>query len=421
MAVVSQENLERVLVAAGQIGQMSAEIISFRSELQVVRNQLQECLTDRGRALDGLKDLQTRLVEAQKELAVTTAGHGSLHEDVEKLKETSTAGAGSRGSGKRYTDLKAIRPEKLEKMGDAVAWRDWSHRARAYFGRALDPEVKKILAVVENTKQEILRDGPVGTTLEDFGMKTEWDEELVDMLGGLTTGEPFRIVRSGENTQCTGLEIWRQLAASSDPRTVRSSYGDLKALTSWPRAAGMSNLREYLLKWVDAAQQYDNRAKVKLSEDQYRMGILDLLPRKLHDEISHHLEQYDTFPKLRQRILEIVQERAGQPEGKTLAPVEEVEEEGDDQEAVEVWDKDGHPLMMMMPRAQANKKGYGKGNRKPTRQIAYPNGQRPSNPNLESAGPVVERAIQLAFARPRNMSAEDHSLRARAKAKLKGR
>ena len=141
MAVVSQENIERVLVAARQIGQMSAEIINFRNELQTVRTQLQECLTDRGRALEGLKDLQSRLVEAQKELAVTTAGHGALHEDVEKLKDSSTPGSGGRGSGKRYTDLKAIRPEKLEKMGDAIAWRDWSHRARAYFGRALDPEV----------------------------------------------------------------------------------------------------------------------------------------------------------------------------------------------------------------------------------------------------------------------------------------
>ena len=54
MAVVSQENIERVLVAAGQIGQMSAEIISFRTELQAVRTHLQECLTDRAS-----KDLQS--------------------------------------------------------------------------------------------------------------------------------------------------------------------------------------------------------------------------------------------------------------------------------------------------------------------------------------------------------------------------
>ena len=96
----------------------------------------------------------------------------------------------------------ALAPEKLSKVGDAANWRDWAHRARTYIKREIDPSMKAVLLAAESRKDE-LKDADFNA----LGISKEWDEELKDILSGLTLGEPFRMVRSAEIAGLPGKDV----------------------------------------------------------------------------------------------------------------------------------------------------------------------------------------------------------------------
>ena len=127
-------------------------------------------------------------------------------------------------------------------------------------------------------------------------MKGEWDKDLKSQLALLTDGEAVRIVRAGAKE--TGLEIWRQLAEGNDPRTEATEHNDLKQLMAWPRCEKLSGLREYISKWQDAALEYNRRAEEPVTKAQWRLGLLELLPGKLAEEMGNMRDRFDTYQKL---------------------------------------------------------------------------------------------------------------------------
>ena len=54
----------------------------------------------------------------------------------------------------------------------------------------------------------------------------------------------------------------------------------------------MAGLREYMLRWIDAAQQYDSRCNddEKLTKAQYRLGLMEILPTDIHKELWEALK-----------------------------------------------------------------------------------------------------------------------------------
>ena len=53
-------------------------------------------------------------------------------------------------------------------------------------------------------------------------------------------------------------------------------------------------------------EQYELRAEDQLGDRMKYSALLQLCPEALQQELSHHLKAYSTYPKLRQRIIEII-------------------------------------------------------------------------------------------------------------------
>ena len=130
---------------------------------------------------------------------------------------------------------------------------------RHYLAREIDPAIKPILVQAASKKEEIDH-----TKFSGMGMKPEWDDRLREQLILMTDGEPFRMIRTGDQAGNTGLEMWRQLAEANDPRIERTGHNDLRSLVSWPRCDGLHNLEEYILKWEDAVQTYNSLSLIHI-------------------------------------------------------------------------------------------------------------------------------------------------------------
>jgi len=105
--------------------------------------------------------------------------------------------------------------------GDKNKWVEWSTKVRSY-SRRIDARLKEAMKAVES------RDEPILISALGTGEEKELNARLYQLLTEITEGDAFTTVTNTEEDN--GLEVWRQYARDSRPKTVGHQRGRMMAL-----------------------------------------------------------------------------------------------------------------------------------------------------------------------------------------------
>ena len=195
-------------------------------------------------------------------------------------------------------DLKLMTPPQF---GDSnLKFKDWSYKLMNYMG-AKNRNLKVAM------DQAARHPDPIkDTDITSFGTTSDADDFLDSVLCAITLGEALEVVK-GSDLQL-GLEKWRQLVKRFDPTTNYTRFSDVRNLMTVSRV-DMNLLPARIQQWENDELTMIKRGGSKLPEEHRMMALFQMCPEDVQKEIEWRADHYDTYAKIKERVLNLAQTR----------------------------------------------------------------------------------------------------------------
>ena len=200
-----------------------------------------------------LDRLQSQMTAQLGQMNLSEAGHQQIHREVQNM-AAEIQNLKSQGA----REYKNSHPDKSLQPGsyslNKTLWPVWSLRFKRYMNRK-HPNLKPKMDKIEGIPSPLTKEAIAAMEVDE-----EISDDIIDHLISNCDGEAGIIARGAQHEHA--LEIWRRLAAASDPQGAFTELRDTRQVTKPQRCSKLSELPTHLATFEDRLLKITTRTGI---------------------------------------------------------------------------------------------------------------------------------------------------------------